>query len=256
MVNAMYKEKTASNPRLLILSCSQRKRSAQGLLPALKRYDGPAYRVMNKFMRMHPSEAWLLDVYILSAKFGLISACKPIPNYDRRMTLQQIKELQQPTLNELKQVLSSRQYDELFISMGKAYRQVLVGYKLLIPTNLKVIVSTGVMGRKLAELRNWLHKSVSESSETQTKVVQRGKVYLRGIEIAFTPKQVMDIACIALTEEWNIPKYQIWYVQVGDQRVPVKWLVNQLTGLPVNAFHTNEAKRILQQLGIKIRSRW
>ena len=251
----MYKEKTASNPRLLILSCSQRKHSTQGLLPALQRYDGPAYRVMNKFMRVHPSEMTSLDVYILSAKFGLISACKPIPNYDRRMTPQRVKELQSHILPELKQVLSGRQYDELFISMGKAYRQVLVGYESLTPANLKVIASTGIMGRKLAELRNWLYVGVSESPDTQTKVVQQGKAYLRGIETALTPQQIMDVARIALAEEQNISKYQIWYVQVGDQRVPVKWLVNQLTGLPVNAFHTNEARRILQQLGIEVCSR-
>ena len=196
-----------------------------------------------------------LDVYILSAKFGLISACKPIPNYDRRMTPQRVKELQSHILPELKQVLSGRQYDELFISMGKAYRQVLVGYESLTPANLKVIASTGIMGRKLAELRNWLYVGVSESPDTQTKVVQQGKAYLRGIEIALTPQQIMDVARIALAEEQNISKYQIWYVQVGDQRVPVKWLVNQLTGLPVNAFHTNEARRILQQLGIEVCSR-
>ena len=249
------KEKTVSNSRLLILSCSQRKQSAQGLLPALQRYDGPAYRVMNKFMRVHPSEAQLLDVYILSAKFGLISAYKPIPNYDRRMTLQQVKKLQQPTLNELKQVLIRKRYEGLFINLGKNYLQVLNGYESLIPTNLKVIVSRGVMGRKLAELHNWLHEGVSELPDSQTKVVQQGKAHLRGIEIALTPQQIMDEARSALEKEQSIPTYQVWYVQVDDQKVPPKWLVRQLTGLPVNAFHTNEARRVLQQLGIEIYSR-
>ena len=240
---------------MLILSCSQRKRSTQGLLPALQRYDGPAYRVMNKFMRVHPSEMVSLDVYILSAKFGLVSACKPIPNYDRQMTPQRVKELQSHTLPEFKQILCDRQYDELFISMGKAYRQVLVGYESLIPVGLKLIVSEGVMGRKLAELRDWLHEGVSESSNIQTKVVQQGKAYLRGIEIALTPQQIMDAARSALEKEQNILKYQVWYVQIDDQQVPPKWLVGQLTGLPVSAFHTNEARRVLQQLGIEVYSR-
>ena len=251
----MYKEKTASNPRLLILSCSQRKHSTQGLLPALQRYDGPAYRVMNKFTRVHPSEARLLDVYILSAEFGLISAGEPIPNYDRRMTPQRVKELQSHILPELKRILSGRQYDELFISMGKAYRQVLVGYESLIPANLNVIISTGGIGYKLAELRNWLHKGVPESPNGQTKVAQQGKAYLRGIEITFTLEQIMDVARSALAKERNIPKHQMWYVQVDGQPVPPKWLVSQLTELPVNAFHTNEARRVLQQLGIEVHSR-
>ena len=251
----MYKEKTASNPRLLILSCSRRKCSTPGLLPALERYDGPIFRVMNKFMRVYPFKAHSLDVYIMSAKFGLIPSSQSIPNYDCRVTLQRVKELQPRTLTELKQILIGRQYDELFISMGKDYLRVLVGYESLIPANLKVIVSTGAMGRKQAELRNWLHGEPSGTRDNQAKVVQQGKAYLRGIEIVLTPNQVMEVARLALVEERNIPKYQIWYVQVGDQRVPVKWLVNQLTGLPVNAFHTNEARRILQQLGIEVCSR-
>ena len=251
----MCKKTTTSNSRLLILSCSQRKHPTQGLLPALQRYDGPAYRVMNKFMRVHPSEAQLLDVYILSAEFGLISADKPIPNYDSRMTRQRVKELQSCAQPELKRILNDRQYDELFISMGKAYRQVLAGYESLISPNLKIIVSRGVMGRKLAELHNWLHEGVSESPDSQTKVVQQGKAYLRGIEIALTPQQIMEEARSALEKEQNILKYQVWYVQVDDQKVPPKWLISQLTGLPVNAFHTDEARRVLQQLGIEVYSR-
>ena len=210
---------------------------------------------MNKFTRVHPYEIGLLDVYILSAEFGLISACKPIPNYDRRMTLQRAKELQPHTLPEVKRIFSGKQYDELFISMGKAYRQALVGYESLIPTNLKVIVSKGPMGRKLAELRNWLRVGVSESPDTQMKIVQQGRARLRDIEIVLTSQQIMDVARSALEKEQSIPTYQVWYVQVDDQKVPPKWLVRQLTGLPVSAFHTNEARRVLQQLGIEIYSR-
>ena len=251
----MHEEKTTSKPRLLILSCSQKKHSTQGLLPALQRYDGPAYRVMNKFMRVHSSESQLLNVYILSAEFGLISSCKPIPNYDRRMTYQRAKELQQPVLSALKHILICKRYKDLFINLGKDYLRVLNGYESLIPANLNVTVSRGVMGRKLAELRNWLHVGVSESPDTQTKVIQQGKAFLRGVEIALTPQQIMAEARSALKKEQNIPKYQIWYVEVGGRKVPPKWLVSQLTGLPVNAFHTNEARQVLQQLEIEVRSR-
>ena len=75
--------------RLLILGCSQKKRPDSGLLPALTRYDGPMFRVLRKFLRECPGEAQGLEIYILSAEFGLIPASQPIPNYDRRMTLQQ-----------------------------------------------------------------------------------------------------------------------------------------------------------------------
>lgn len=256
MENATTPQQTgSSNLRLLILSCSQRKHSTPDLLPALERYDGPAFRVMNKFMRMCSSQVQLPDIYILSAKFGLISADKPIPHYDHRMTPQRIKDLQQPTLSELRQILNGKQYQEFFISMGKDYLRVLDGYKSLASTDLDVTVSQGSMGRKLAELRNWLHKNVSVRADDYTKIVKQGKASLRGIEIVLTSEQVMEKINDALTKGNNIPKYQMWYVQVGDKRVPLKWIVNQLTGLPVSAFHTNEAKRFLKQLGVEICSK-
>ena len=251
----MSKKKTSSNLRLLILSCSSKKRSDRGLLPALERYDGPAYRVMNKFLRVHPSRSQSLDVYILSAEFGLIPSEKPIPNYDRRMTLQQGKELQQPTLSELKQILIEKQYKELFISLGKDYLRVLSGYESLIPANLNVIVSTRAIGYKLAELRNWLYRETPEVLNDQKVVVQQHKAYLRGVEITYTPKQVIEVARTTLAKEQNLPKYHMWYVEIGEHQVPVKWLVSQLTGLSVNVFHTNEARRLLQQLGIEVYSR-
>ncbi len=169
--------------------------------------------------------------------------------------MQRVRELQPPTLTALKRILIKRQYDELFISMGKDYLRILDGYESLIPANLRAIISTGVMGRKQAELRNWLHGGSSVAPDNQTKVVQQDKAYLRGVEIALTPEQVMEKVRLALADERNIPKYQVWYVLVGGEKVPPKWLVSKLTGLPVNAFHTNEARRVLQQLGIEICSR-
>ena len=171
------------------------------------------------------------------------------------MTPQRAEELQQPTLGEFKQILTDKQYTELFISMGKDYRKVLTGYESLIPVGLKVTVSTGAIGYKLGELRHWLYGKALKSLNIQTDVVQRSKVYLRGVEITYTSKQVMEIAHTALAKERNLPKSQMWYVQVGEQQIPVKWLVSQLTGLPVNAFHTNEARRVMQQFGIEVYSR-
>ena len=215
----------------------------------------PAFQVMNKFLRVHPSKKQSLDVYILSAKFGLISDSKRIPNYDLRMTQQRVEELQQPTLSELEQILNGKQYQEFFISMGKDYLRVLDGYESLTSTNLNVTISKGSMGCKLAELRNWLHGDTLTPPDNRTKVAKQGKASLRGIEIVLTPEQVMEKISVVLTNVQNIPKFQMWYVQVGDKQVPVKWVVNQLTGFPVSAFHTNEAKRVLQQLGIEVFSR-
>ena len=43
--------------KLLILSCSQRKNPALDLLPAIKRYTGPQFLVLAKFLRENPNQA-------------------------------------------------------------------------------------------------------------------------------------------------------------------------------------------------------
>ena len=49
------REEMTADHRLLILSCSQRKRPDRVLLPALERYDGPVFRMLRKFLRSCPA---------------------------------------------------------------------------------------------------------------------------------------------------------------------------------------------------------
>jgi hypothetical protein len=238
--------------RLLIMACSQRKRSDPGLLPAVERYDGPAFQVLRKFRREHPIER-SLDTYILSAKFGLIPASKPIPRYDSRMTPKWAQELRPQVLQDFKYILQNKSYDELFINLGKSYSQALIGYESLIPTNIKLTVSIGSLGRRQAELRNWLHSRLPEEVSHQTVKTPQGKVRIRGIEITLTPEQIFDEARRLLAnDQSNSTNYQSWYVLIDHRRVAPKWLVSQLTGLPVGSFHTGEARRVLAQLGIEV----
>jgi hypothetical protein len=74
----------SATDRLLILACSQRKRPDAELLPALERYDGPAFRVLRRFLRSRAPDP--PDVLILSAEHGLIPRDLPIAAYDRKMT--------------------------------------------------------------------------------------------------------------------------------------------------------------------------
>ena len=106
------------NKQLLILGCSQTKRTCEGLLPALDRYDGPHYRVVRKFLRDHqwPSD---LSIAILSAEYGLFGSLKGIANYDLRMT---------PTTARAKAAECSvilkkwaDYHDSVYVSLGKDY---------------------------------------------------------------------------------------------------------------------------------------
>src|SRR5882672_5914224 len=50
--------------RALVLACSQRKNPHASLMPAIDRYDGPAFRVLHRYLR--EKEDRHLKVYILS----------------------------------------------------------------------------------------------------------------------------------------------------------------------------------------------
>jgi hypothetical protein len=78
---------------LLIVTCSQRKRSDPGLLPALERYDGIFLRILRKALR-EGHWSGTLEVLIISAKYGLLELDTVIENYDLRMTIGQAKQLQ------------------------------------------------------------------------------------------------------------------------------------------------------------------
>jgi len=71
--------------QLLVLGCSQAKREAPGLLPAIERYDGPYYHVLRKYLREREWPA-SLSVAILSARYGLVGGFTGIENYNERMT--------------------------------------------------------------------------------------------------------------------------------------------------------------------------
>ncbi len=61
--------------RLLIVTCSQRKNPTLGLLPAIDRYDGPAFLVLRKYLREGVGDA--PRVLILSAKYGRACLAPP-----------------------------------------------------------------------------------------------------------------------------------------------------------------------------------
>jgi hypothetical protein len=235
---------------LLILACSQRKRSDADSLPAIERYDGPTFRLLRRFLRKQPSTP--LDIYILSAKFGLIPSDYLIPNYDQRMTKMRSRQLQPEVIAKFEDILSAKSYQKLCICLGRDYFLALDKYDMLIKSGIAVRIATGSLGKKLATLHDWLYGTPPELAIRQA-VVPQGKASLKGIKVVLTPGEVLDLARQALVEGKGNPGcYQSWYVLVGDRRVSPKWVVNLLTGLPVSDFHSIAARRMLQQLGIEI----
>jgi hypothetical protein len=144
--------------RLLILSCSQRKTSATGRVPAIDRYDGPVFRVLRNSLREGLPGA--LTVLIVSAKYGLIESSRRIPTYDFRMSAARAKELRPRVLAALRRFLTSKQWQDVGVCAGKHYRSALDGFLSLLPEGSQVVFLGGGLGPRLARLCAWLRRGV------------------------------------------------------------------------------------------------
>ena len=84
-----------------------------------------------------------LNLYILSAKYGLISGDILIPDYDLRMTSERAAKLKPAVKRRLDLIFGVYQCDEIFIAMGKVYREALMDF---LPSDGRVVVAEGRIG--------------------------------------------------------------------------------------------------------------
>src|SRR5215470_1707581 len=140
---------------LLIVTCSQRKRSDPGLLPAFERYDGIFFRILRKALREgHWSDT--LDVVIISAKYGLLELDTVIENYDLRMTVGQAKQLQPVVTPLLIKRVTASAYAEIFLNVGNIYYEAIEGWNTTLPHDTTVIYASGGIGQRAQQMRHWL----------------------------------------------------------------------------------------------------
>jgi hypothetical protein len=136
---------------LLILACSATKRDDPGLLPAIKRYDGPAWRVLRKALRERPGLDLRVSVWSLSAEFGLIYGYRQIAWYDRKMTVARALELH-PDVAALLHNIRLVAWDSVCLGLGKTYQQALPTYDWP-----EAMVLEGAIGERLKQLKEWLY---------------------------------------------------------------------------------------------------
>ena len=144
-----------SKRRLLILSCSQLKRASHEPLPAIDRYNGPLFFVLRRFLRECPRQARLLDVYILSAAYGLIPGNFPTVLYDRKMNISRTIELQ----SQITTVFSGIRLDNyvsIYFVLGKTYLKAFEDLQDRVPAAAGSIAAYGPMGKKQTQLKKWL----------------------------------------------------------------------------------------------------
>lgn len=138
------------------LCVESHKRPDAGELPAIARYDGPAYRVLRKWQRDHPDKNGTLDVLILSAEYGLIGANQPIPDYDRRMDARRARLLAPSVRAVLRAHLHTHPaYRATFVNVGGDYAPALDMSQL--DGFGATTHAHGGIGERLGQLKAWLN---------------------------------------------------------------------------------------------------
>lgn len=143
--------------KLLILGCADRKRDSVGLVPALDRYDGPAFRVVRNFLRNHhwPNH---LSIAVLSAKYGLFGVLKKIENYDTKMDLALANERALECSETLERW--SKNHGSVHISLGKTYMPAVEPG--LARLSIEREIFQGAIGKKLSQIKCFLSYSDSQ----------------------------------------------------------------------------------------------
>ena len=144
-----------SKRRILILSCSQRKHASHEPLPAIERYNGPLFFVLRRFLRECPRQARLLDVYILSAAYGLIPMNFLTTLYERKMDVSRTIELQ-PQITTVFSGIRLDNYVSIYFVLGKTYLKAFEDLQERVPAATGSIVAYGPMGKKQTQLKKWL----------------------------------------------------------------------------------------------------
>ncbi len=244
--------------RCLIVGCSRTKVSSSQPLAAIELYDGPAFRVVRRYLGQAPKAVKNVDIFVLSAEFGLISAETKISSYDRLMNAARAAELRPSVLEAVRAQICPQNYTEVFLSMGKTYVQAMEGVDALLGDGIRVIISDSASGQKLTELQRWLWGVESQPTRithnneppAQLKLIAE-EVVLRGRHVQMTTEQAITELQSHL-DQGDPVAFQLrdWYLDIVGRRVSPKWAASRLFGAPVREFSADEARRALKALGL------
>lgn len=141
-----------ANKFLLIMGCSQKKNPSVNPMKAIDRYTGLFFKVLKK----NNPGLKNLDLIIISAKYGFLLPETPIENYDLKLTNKLALKLRDEINPKFKEFLRDRNYEEVFINLGKYYSKAT--YYCSGVNAKKWIVAKGATGEKMSQLKNWLLK--------------------------------------------------------------------------------------------------
>ncbi len=150
---------------LLVVSCSATKVSGDDKLPALLRYAGITYGILKSILL---GQKWPLnvDLFIVSAKYGLLTPFQPIPFYDQQITPEIMEKVSGKVNQQLNEIDLST-YSECFVNLSKMYSKSIAElYNKLESLNCHLTRTDNYkFQRRNLLMINWLEQRYSEILE-------------------------------------------------------------------------------------------
>ena len=117
---SLFSAESKKGRKLLIVSCSDTKCPDDGDMKAMDRYLGPIFQTL-KAQGIPPN----VDVAIMSAKHGLITADTPLKNYNLKTTKDLASKFKgdPDQMNRIRNTMAG--YDDVIVQGGKDYKDVL-----------------------------------------------------------------------------------------------------------------------------------
>jgi hypothetical protein len=233
--------------RLLVLGCSQRKKSVAGAVAAIDLYDGPAFRTLRRFIADGGRPP---RTVIASGKHGLIESDRRISSYDQSLKTADDR-LRGSVSAGLTKVLRDG-VDAVFVSAGGSYLEAMRSALETVPASA-IEVAVGPPGVRAAQLRSWLTQGPGSGRFPARR--EGGTLSLAGIPVPMSkPELEMTARARLLAEASAATRFHSWYALLDGRPVSVKWLASVASGLPVSRFSTHTACRLVAALGFEVRS--
>lgn len=180
-----------------------------------------------------------------------------IPDYDATMSPEQADTLRPEVLNTFSKLMH-QEYSQLCLGLSQRYLRAMQGWVDFVPAATTVTITDGSTGVKQGQLYAWLrgytwHPSSEQPERLTAPENPPGEAKFKGAMLRMSREEVLQRARKALANDMSgATRVRGWYVFIDDQKISVKWLASQLSGLPTSAFETRDAQNLLLKLGIDV----
>jgi hypothetical protein len=113
---------------VLVIACGEGKK--RGVHPAHRLYTGSLWQTYRKRREEQEGRDWsgkhpALDVFVISARYGLVEETMPIANYNHRLVRSEVEDLAEKIREQIRRFHSRLRWQGVVFVGGKLYREVL-----------------------------------------------------------------------------------------------------------------------------------